>query len=38
LRSFNKALFNKIRQIDPTIKDRADRVEAALMKRLLDGE
>jgi hypothetical protein len=38
LRSFNKALFNKMRQIDPTIKDRADRVEAALMKRLLDGE
>jgi hypothetical protein len=38
LRSFNKALFNKMRQLDPTIKDRADRVEAALMKRLLEGE
>ncbi len=38
LRSFNKALFNKMRQLDPTIKDRADRVEAALMKRLLDAE
>ena len=38
LRIFNKALFNKMRQLDPTIKDRADRVEAALMKRLLDAE
>lgn len=38
LRIFNKALFNKVRQLDPTIKDRADRVEAALMKRLLDAE
>lgn len=33
-RAYNKALFNKMRSIDGTIKDRADRIEAVIMKRL----
>jgi hypothetical protein len=36
LRTFNRALFAKMRQLDPSIKDRADRIEAAIMKRLND--
>ena len=37
-RAYNKALFNKMRSIDGTIKDRADRIEAAIMKRLDTAE
>ena len=33
-RAYNKALFNKMRSLDNTIKDRADRIEAAIIKRL----
>jgi hypothetical protein len=33
-RAYNKALFHKMRSIDSSIKDRADRIEAAIMKRL----
>ncbi len=33
-RAYNKALFSKMRSIDPSIKDRADRIEATIMKRL----
>ena len=33
-RAYNKALFSKMRSIDGTIKDRADRIEAAIIKRL----
>jgi hypothetical protein len=38
LRNFNKALFAKMRQLDPSIKDRADRIEAAILKRLNDAD
>lgn len=34
LRAYNKALFSKIRRLDPSVKDRADSVEAGVMKRL----
>lgn len=34
LRAYNKALFDKIRKIDSSVSDRADRMEAAIMKRL----
>jgi hypothetical protein len=34
LRAYNKALFDKIRKIDGSVSDRADRMEAAIMKRL----
>ena len=34
LRAYNKALFDKIRKLDSTVSDRADRMEAAIMKRL----
>ena len=37
-RAYNKALFNKMRSIDSSIKDRADRIEAAIMKRLDSAE
>ncbi len=33
-RAYNKALFGKMRSVDGTIKDRADRIEAAILKRL----
>ncbi len=36
LRAYNKALFRKMRGIDPTIKDRIDGMEAGVMKRLGD--
>jgi hypothetical protein len=38
LRNFNKALFAKMRQLDPSIKDRADRIEAAILRRLNDAD
>jgi hypothetical protein len=34
LRAYNKALFDKMRRIDPTIKERIDAMEAGVMKRL----
>jgi hypothetical protein len=34
LRAYNKALFEKIRKIDSSVSDRADRMEAVIMKRL----
>ncbi len=34
LRAYNRALYNKMRRIDPSIKDRIDRIEAGVMKRL----
>ena len=34
LRAYNKALFDKIRKIDSSVSERADRMEAAIMKRL----
>ncbi len=34
LRAYNKALFEKIRKIDGSVSDRADRLEAAILKRL----
>ncbi|MGB8166981.1 MAG: hypothetical protein WCF18_05780 [Chthoniobacteraceae bacterium] len=37
-RAYNKALFNKMRSIDSSIKDRADRIESAIMKRLDTAE
>jgi hypothetical protein len=32
--AYNRALFDKMRKLDPSIKDRIDKMEAALMKRL----
>jgi hypothetical protein len=34
LRIYNKALFDKIRKIDSSVSERADRFEAAILKRL----
>ena len=34
LRAYNKALFRKMRRIDPELKDRIDGMEAGVMKRL----
>lgn len=34
LRSYNKALFQKMKKIDPSIGDRIDATEAAILKRL----
>jgi DnaK suppressor protein len=34
LRAYNKALFEKIRKIDNGVSERADRLEAAILKRL----
>jgi hypothetical protein len=36
-RAYDKALFDKVRQIDPSISDYVDRLEKATMSRL-DGE
>ena len=36
LRAYNKALFQKMRRIDPTLKDRIDRMETGVLKRLGD--
>ncbi|MDB6173585.1 MAG: hypothetical protein JWL59_2896 [Chthoniobacteraceae bacterium] len=38
LRIYNKALFSKIREIDPSIKERADRMEIAILKQLSETE
>ncbi len=35
-RAYNKALFAKMRKLDPLIKERIDKMEAAMMKRLGD--
>jgi antigen KI-67 len=37
-RAYNKALFNKMRGIDASIKDRVDSIEAVIMKRLDEGQ
>ncbi len=34
LRAYNKALFQKMRSLEPAIKERADRMEAAVLKQL----
>ena len=34
MRTYNKALFRKMRSIDPSIKERIDATEAAIMRRL----
>jgi len=34
LRAYNKALFNKMRRLDPSLKDRIDRMETGVMSRL----
>ena len=34
LRSYNKAMFKRMKEIDPSIKDHVDRMEAAVMSRL----
>jgi hypothetical protein len=34
LRAYNKALFDKIRKIDSSVSERADHMEAIIMKRL----
>jgi hypothetical protein len=34
MRSYNKALFRKMRSLDPSIKERIDATEAAIMRRL----
>jgi len=35
-RAYNKALYGKMRKLDPLIKERIDRMEAAMMKKLGD--
>jgi hypothetical protein len=37
LRSYNRALFQKMRGLDPSIKDRIDATEQAIIKRLGDS-
>jgi hypothetical protein len=34
MRRYYRALYEKMREIDPTIKDRVDRTEAATMRRV----
>ena len=34
MRAYNRALFEKMRKLDPSIKERIDGTEAALLKRL----
>jgi hypothetical protein len=34
MRAYNKALFRKMRSIDPSIKERIDATEAAIMRKL----
>lgn len=34
LRAYNKTLFDKMRSLDPSVKDRIDAMEAGVMKRL----
>lgn len=35
-RAYNKALFAKMRKLEPVIKERIDKMEAAMMKKLGD--
>ena len=34
LRAYNKALFEKVKRIDPSVSEWADRLEAAILRRL----
>lgn len=34
LRAYNRALFDKMRKLEPTVSERIDRMEAAVLKRL----
>jgi hypothetical protein len=34
LRAYNKSLFQKMRKIDPSIKERIDATEAVILKRI----
>jgi len=34
MRAYNKALYRKMRSIDPSLKERIDATEAAILKRL----
>jgi hypothetical protein len=34
LRAYNKAMFKRMKEIDPSIKDHIDRMEAAVMSRI----
>ena len=36
LRAYNQALFDKIRKVDKSVSERADLLEAAILKRLSD--
>jgi outer membrane biosynthesis protein TonB len=36
LRTYNKALYEEMRKIDPEITDRINQIEAAIMRRLAD--
>ena len=36
LRTYNKALFQKMRDLDPSIKERIDKMEAAVLRRLAE--
>ena len=36
LRAYNQALFDKMRQLDGSLRERIDRMEAAILKRLGD--
>ena len=38
MRAYNKALFAKMRKIEPSLKERIDGTEAALMKRLAEPQ
>ncbi len=38
LRAYNRALFSKMRRVDPSIKERIDRIETSVMKRLGGAE
>jgi hypothetical protein len=37
MRAYNRALFEKMRKLDPSIKERIDGTEAALLRRLGDS-
>jgi hypothetical protein len=34
LKAYNKALFSRMRKADPSVKERIDQMEAAVLKRL----
>ena len=38
LRAYNRALFEKMRKLEPSISDRIERMEAAVLKRLEAGK